>query len=175
MSTQKVFCPHCGQQLELELDYQASFCPYCGQKVSVPAQPPKAETAAWQEIPPAPVAPRFEEPVLEQKDPFPSGQSASAPASRQSGKQPSLARWYIAVILWALAFGVAYYFAEDLNILFQPGVLFPLLFLASFPLWYPIFHPWRKIPEKSKGVWLRWSIIMLAILALIFFLVEEVF
>ena len=179
MSTQASFCPYCGKPLELELDYEAAFCPYCGKKIEMPAPPEKPQT---EPVPaPAPRTPRAEEPVLEQKTPAAPARAAAAPTRRaatmrrfEARTPATVGKWILSVVVWAFAFGLVYFAGEELDILDQPSIFFPLLLLASFPIWYPRFHPRRKDPEKRKGVWLRWSLIMAAILAAIIFLVEEV-
>ena len=167
MSEQQIFCPQCGQRVELSTEYRTSFCPYCGSSLDFltsevpPAAEarPAAETGRIleKEIPAAPAKQR----------------SASVPPKRE-GWRPTRARWYLAVAVWAISFAALYILGEETDMLYQPTIFFPLLFLASFPIWYPSTHPWRHLPEKRKGVWLRWSVIMALILAAIAFFLEEI-
>ena len=99
-------------------------------------------------------------------------QSPSVPPKKK-GWRPTLTRWYLAVAAWAFSFAVLYILGDETDTLDQPTLLLTLIFLASFPIWYPGTHPWRHIPEKRKGTWLRWTLIMALILAAVLFLLEE--
>ena len=167
MSEQQVFCPQCGQKVELSTEYKTSFCPFCGCSFdfldSDPSMPPTKERSTEhteriieKEIPAAPVKQRV----------------AAVPPKRR-GWRPTLARWYLAVAVWAFAFAALYILGDETDMLYQPTIMLPLAFLASFPIWYPCTHPWRHNPEKKKGVWLRWTLIMALILAAMLFFLNE--
>ena len=149
------FCPHCGQRLELSTEYQTAFCPYCGKPIGPQSAEPEAA------------------PVLEEKIPVAAAKKGrvSAPARGRGRRGPTLVGWYLAVLAWALCFGVLLWVAEETDMASQFSVLLPLVALASFPIWFPRFHPWRRIPEKRRGVWLRWSVIRAVLLVVVFLLV----
>ncbi len=168
MSEQQIFCPQCGQRVELSTEYKTSFCPYCGcafdflnsdsnEKPAEKQSAEKSEQISEKEIPASP-----------EKQ-----QSPSVPPKKK-GWRPTLTRWYLAVAAWAFSFAVLYILGDETDTLDQPTLLLPLIFLASFPIWYPSTHPWRHIPEKRKGTWLRWTLIMALILAAVLFLMEEI-
>ena len=168
MSEQQIFCPQCGQRVELSTEYKTSFCPYCGSAFdflnSDSNEPPEEELPAEKS-----------ERVLEKEVPAaPVRQQSPAVPPKKKGWRPTLARWYLAVAAWVFSFAVLYILGDETDTLDQPTLLLPLIFLASFPIWYPSTHPWRHIPEKRKGTWLRWTLIMALILAAILFLLEEI-
>ena len=167
MSEQHVFCPQCGQKVELSTEYKTSFCPFCGCSFDF-------LDSNSDMTPPEGLSAEEPEQIMEKEVPVMpvQQQSPSAPPKRK-GWRPTLARWYFAVAVWALAFAGLYILGDETDMLYQPTILLPLVFLASFPIWYPSTHPWRRIPEKRKGVWLRWTLIMALILAAILFLLEE--
>ena len=81
----------------------------------------------------------------------------SSPASRQE-----IVRWYLAIIAWVVAFAVLLYIAEEVLLNFAVGI--GLLFLFSMPFWFTRFHPYAK---HKKSVALKWSAIMIILMALI--------
>ena len=171
MSEQQIFCPQCGQRVELSTEYKTSFCPYCGSDFSF--------LDSDSNVPPVPPAENFHaekpERILEKEIPASPVKRQSPPVPpKRKGWRPTLGRWYLAVAVWAVTFAGLYILGEETDMLDQPTILLPLIFLASFPIWYPSTHPWRHIPEKRKGTWLRWTLIMALILAAIFFLLEEI-
>ena len=65
MSEQQIFCPQCGQRVELSTEYKTSFCPYCGcafdflnsdsnEKPAEKQSAEKSEQIAEKEIPASP-------------------------------------------------------------------------------------------------------------------------
>ena len=135
MSEQQIFCPQCGQRVELSTEYKTSFCPYCGcafdflnsdsnEKPAEKQSAEKSEQISEKEIPASP-----------EKQ-----QSPSVPPKKK-GWRPTLARWYLAVAAWAFSFAILYILGDETDTLDQPTLSLPFIVLASFPIWCPSTHP----------------------------------
>ena len=180
------FCPFCGASVSLNDSYETRFCPFCGKElpsaeqeelrpadISQPA-PQKTETPAAQETAP-PVQktdPLFypEQAAKAEKGSHTAHSAGRVPAKRTGGiRIKTRSRWYTAIIAWALAWSALVYAAEE-TFDYSPALIIGLVLCGSMPLWYPRFHP---DAGTKKGVVLRWTLIMIAILAGCFLLVEE--
>ena len=145
----------------------ASFCPFYGCSFDF-------LDSNSDMTPPEGLSAEEPERIIEKEIPVaPVRQQSPSGSQKRKGRRPTLAGWYLAVAVWAFAFAGLYILGDETDMLDQPTFFLPLVFLASFPIWYPGTHPWRRIPEKRKGVWLRWTLIMALILAAILFLLEE--
>lgn len=176
------FCPFCGAAISRSEAYETRFCPFCGKELPA-AEPEEKSAAAPQPVPqPAQPAPAAEaHPPVQKQDPlfYPEQQAKPEKRSHAAGAAPSgkaggiriktRGRWYVAIVAWALAWSALVYAAEEVFD-FNPAVIIGLVICGSMPLWYPRFHPDAK---TKKGVVLRWTIIMIAILIGCFLLVKE--
>ena len=176
------FCPFCGASVNGSEDYETKFCPFCGKELPA-AEPEEAKAAAPQPAPrPVPAAAETELPSpAQKKDPlfYPEQQAKPEKGSHTAGAASSgrvggfqiktRSRWYAAIAAWALAWSALVYAAEEVFD-YSLALIIGLVLCGSMPLWYPRFHPDAK---TKKGVVMRWTLIMLAILAGCFLLVEE--
>lgn len=180
MSQTTIFCPACGEKVNLSTEYETKFCPYCGgslpkrsdSSVSENHRPsPETEADYLQESKVAPDS-LPAEPVSMNSEPFhpsehksPSGAGFANTASEtlpENNRGKLIVRWYFAVIAWAIALAVLLYIAEEVLLNLPVGI--GLLLLFSMPFWYTRFHPDVKY---KKGVALKWSIIMIILMVLI--------
>ena len=181
------FCPFCGASVSLNDAYETRFCPFCGKELPSDGQE-EQQTAAQQAAAEPAVPPEVETPApaspaspVQKTDPlfYPEQQTKSEKRGQTAGAAPekrpggirikSHSRWMVAIIAWALAWSALVYAAEE-AFDFSPALIIGLILCGSMPLWYPRFHP---DAGKKKGVVLKWTLIMIAILVACFFLVEE--
>ena len=87
---------------------------------------------------------------------------AGADSTPPKGQGKLIVRWYLAIFAWAAAFAVLLFIAEEVLLNIAVGI--GLVILISMPFWYTRFHPDAKY---KKGVALKWSIIMIALMVLI--------
>ena len=178
--SQAIFCPACGEKVNLSTEYETKFCPYCGGSL-----PTLSGSNATESRNPVPAGATddvrasketqesiSEEPVPMNSEPFHlserkshSGSGFSSPAVEthpDNNRSKLIVRWYLAIIAWAAAFAVLLYIAEEvfMNLAIGTG----LLLLFSMPFWYTRFHPDAK---RRKGVALKWSVIMIILMVLI--------
>ena len=88
------------------------------------------------------------------------GTGAESATPKDRGKL--IIRWYLAIFAWAAAFAVLLFIAEEVFLNIAVGI--GLVILISMPFWYTRFHPDARY---KKGVALKWSVIMIVLMALI--------
>ena len=149
MDQKMVKCQGCGAEVTLSEEYDTQFCPYCGGRLEA-VRSILQEGPIWQ--------------------PAEQTQSNSRDQSRKPAKhnERTVGRWIAAVIAWAVALGIILYLMEEV-VVYSASVSLAALFLASFPFWFPKFHPYAGV---KKGTYLMWMTFMILIMAAIYFGIE---
>ena len=183
MSQKTTVCRSCGASVELSDEYVTQFCPYCGAQLEAPAavpQPtpqPASRPAVQPEAQPvrkAPSAPldndfRFEPST--QDTPAQSPLRFGRGTPRRTAGRFSPARWYAGVAAWFIAwFVMLYLILEDYLVSYSGSALAAVVILATFPFWFPLFHPDRG---RKKSVGIVWTLILLGLMAFAYFVIEE--
>jgi hypothetical protein len=144
MDQKAVKCQGCGAEVALSEEYDTQFCPYCGGRLEA-AQSILQEGPVWQ--------------------PAEQGGSNDRPDKKPANRNGrTTGRWIAAVIAWAVALGIVLYLMEE--VIATTTVSLVALFLASFPFWFPRFHP---DAGTKKGTYLMWMTFMILIMAAIYF------
>ena len=175
------FCPFCGAAVSQNDSYETRFCPYCGKELPSAGQedrPTAGTEGKGHEAPaspaPAPSSPaKKADPLFypdQQTGPEQGGRAGKTASSGQAGgpRVKSRARWYLAIAAWAFAWSALVYAVKES--FYSLALVIGLVLCGSMPLWYPRFHPDAK---TKRGTVLRWTLIMIVILAVCYFLMEE--